>query len=175
MRGREWLDQGQARIHLRFKMPIRPELRKFYGAHWRQVVRPKILRRAGGRFEKGTKRYLGFAKCEQCGAVDGGFVIRHPDWPGCWFEFPSGIARDFDGRQRKRIKHLPADLLSQKLIPVQIGVAHLNNVAGDDRPENLAALCRGCHLRRDETHHFISRANRKDSSRPLLAALRNTQ
>jgi hypothetical protein len=34
-------------------MPIRPELRKFYGATWRTVTRPRILKRAGN-------------CCEQC-------------------------------------------------------------------------------------------------------------
>jgi 5-methylcytosine-specific restriction endonuclease McrA len=29
-------------------MPIAPEFRRFYGHHWRTVVRPAVLRRAGG-------------------------------------------------------------------------------------------------------------------------------
>lgn len=33
-------------------VPVRPELRKFYGYHWRYVIRPRILARAGGRCEK---------------------------------------------------------------------------------------------------------------------------
>jgi hypothetical protein len=51
---------------------------------------------------------------------------------------------------------------------IQCGAAHLNNVAGDDRPENLAWLCRGCHLRHDREHHHETRAARKDRARPLL-------
>jgi 5-methylcytosine-specific restriction endonuclease McrA len=35
-------------------VPVRPELRKFYGYHWRKHVRPPILFRARG-------------KCEHCG------------------------------------------------------------------------------------------------------------
>ena len=38
-------------------MPVRPELRHFYGYHWRHVVRPRILARAHG-------------KCERCGRGD---------------------------------------------------------------------------------------------------------
>lgn len=33
-------------------MPLRPELRPFYGHHWRTVTRPRILERAGGRCER---------------------------------------------------------------------------------------------------------------------------
>ncbi len=54
------------------------------------------------------------------------------------------------------------------IILVQCGAAHLNNVAGDDRPENLAWLCRGCHLRFDRYFHHVTRATRKDAARPLL-------
>lgn len=50
-------------------MPIRPELRKLYGHHWRTVTRPAILRRAGGRFSD-DGRYQGAAKCEKCGYID---------------------------------------------------------------------------------------------------------
>lgn len=55
-------------------------------------------------------------------------------------------------------------------VMVQCGAAHLNNVAGDDRPENLAWLCRVCHLHHDEPFHRNTRATRKDAARPLLAA-----
>ena len=51
---------------------------------------------------------------------------------------------------------------------IQCGAAHVNNVAGDDRPENLAWLCRGCHLHRDKDFHHQTRAKRKDAARPLL-------
>jgi hypothetical protein len=54
---------------------------------------------------------------------------------------------------------------------VQCGAAHLNNTAGDDRPENLGWLCRGCHLRTDKPFHRLSRATRKDARRPLIAGL----
>ena len=39
-------------------MPIRKELRAFYGREWCAITRPRILRRAGGRFTK-DGRYLG--------------------------------------------------------------------------------------------------------------------
>lgn len=51
---------------------------------------------------------------------------------------------------------------------IQCGAAHLNHVPGDDRPENLAWLCRACHLRYDAGKHKESRSARKDRARPLL-------
>jgi hypothetical protein len=58
-------------------------------------------------------------------------------------------------------------------IRVKVGVAHINQTAGDDRDENLAAWCDWCHLAHDRPEHLIharvTRINRKDSSRPLLA------
>lgn len=51
---------------------------------------------------------------------------------------------------------------------IQCGGAHLNNIAGDDRPENVAWLCRKCHLHHDKPFHKETRATRKDRARPLL-------
>ncbi len=59
-------------------------------------------------------------------------------------------------------------ILGTKRVLVQCGAAHLNNVAGDDRPENLAWLCRSCHLHHDVPFHHLTRAARKDAARPLL-------
>lgn len=47
-------------------MPIRPVNRHFYNAHWRTVIRPRILERSLG--------LSGFAQCEctgECGLVHG--------------------------------------------------------------------------------------------------------
>lgn len=54
---------------------------------------------------------------------------------------------------------------------IQLGVAHLNHDPSDRRDENLAALCRGCHLNYDRLHHKDSRSIRKDAGRPLLVAV----
>jgi 5-methylcytosine-specific restriction endonuclease McrA len=40
-----------------------------------------------------------------------------------------------------------------KAVFVILTIAHLNHVAGDDRPENLRAWCQACHLRYDTEHH----------------------
>jgi hypothetical protein len=52
---------------------------------------------------------------------------------------------------------------------IQLGVAHLNHTPGDDRLENLAALCRACHLRHDRGQHRETRCTHKDERRPLFA------
>jgi hypothetical protein len=61
-----------------------------------------------------------------------------------------------------------------RVLIIQCGAAHLNGVAGDDRLENLAWLCRGDHLRTDTKMHarhaHESRSLAKDESRPLLVA-----
>lgn len=49
-----------------------------------------------------------------------------------------------------------------------LGVAHLNQVPGDDRMSNGAALCEPCHLRYDKQQHFAARCARKDLARPIL-------
>jgi hypothetical protein len=54
-------------------------------------------------------------------------------------------------------------------VGIVLTVAHLNHVAGDDRDENLKALCQWCHLNYDRQHHAETRSIRKDAARPLLA------
>jgi hypothetical protein len=56
----------------------------------------------------------------------------------------------------------------ETFVLIQCGASHMNNVAGDDRPENLRWLCRGCHLAADALHHKLTRSVRKDAARPLL-------
>ena len=128
-------------------MPIRPDLRKFYGRHWREVVRRRIIRRARNR-------------CEQCGVPNSRIVVR---FGGAWLDTESGKWRDSAGRLG------PLDVAEiERQVHVILTVAHLNHVPGDDRDENLAALCQWCHLHFDQTHHAATRAGRKDQRRPLL-------
>lgn len=117
-------------------MPIRRDYRAFYGREWRDGIRPKILKRAGGLFDAKGK-YLGEAKCELCGAMDRQAYI------------------DLIGFTRW----------------VQIGVAHLDHDPGNNKPGNLKALCRKCHLNYDAKHHKQTRCARKDAARPLLQAV----
>jgi 5-methylcytosine-specific restriction endonuclease McrA len=81
--------------------------------------------------------------CERCGSHNGDVEIRQRITAGA--------------------------LLVEKEVLIQCGAAHRNNVPGDDRLENLAWWCRGCHLANDENHHRYTRSARKDGARPLLA------
>lgn len=141
-------------------MPIRPEFRHLYGREWREVVRPRILKRAKN-------------KCERCRKPNGARIITST----CRVEF-AGIKmfwrilhatywRD-DGGRYCRLGPYGSCLTPAHEVRVVLTVAHLNHVAGDDRDENLKALCQWCHLNYDLGHHHETRATRKDAARPLL-------
>jgi hypothetical protein len=155
-------------------LPIRGDLRKlFYGRKWYTVTRPRILKRAGGRFKKdGT--YLGGAKCEICQKPDRTCVYTFTDRlilaPDdirpfmFWLPLKGSAWRDQFGQEFPglKLKGLPRKIM------VQLQVCHLNHVSGDDRDENLKALCGWHHLHHDAEHHRETRCLRKDLERPLL-------
>lgn len=135
-------------------MPIRAEFRHFYGREWRTVTRPRILARAKN-------------KCEQCGVQNRIEVTRVAgawfDFRGKWWGGSAGTWRDVGSRP---LKHKPTGI--QRIVSIVLTIAHLNHVSGDDRDENLKALCQWCHLNYDKLHHHETRAARKDAARPLL-------
>ena len=133
-------------------MPIRPDLRQYYKPPAWPAVRRRILERAGGKFDENGK-YLGGARCEQCKAPDQERIVR---WEGS-AAWASILEWSLDPTAESRI------------VKIVLTVAHLNHVAGDDRDENLAALCQWCHLNLDRSSHADTRKKRKDSARPLLA------
>jgi hypothetical protein len=148
-------------------MPIRPEWRKYYrGPEW-EAARNGELKRAGGKFDEKGK-YIGGAKCRQCGkpdrervfVVSHGFPLRQfwtADGPGPWRDCLTGRpAGDFITRSDARF------------ILVKIGVAHLDHNPANRFEYNLRALCQWCHLHYDAPHHKQTRATRKDAARPLL-------
>jgi hypothetical protein len=154
-------------------MPIRPDIRKqHYGAHWRNVVRRRILERAGGTFDE-DGRYRYDARCEECGVPDRRAVYRRAGW---WFDVWGrtrlGVWADPGGVHHKRVgwPTTGPDIRRPYII---LTIAHLNHTPGDDREENLKALCQWCHLNYDKLHHAETRAFRKDAQRPLLVALEN--
>jgi 5-methylcytosine-specific restriction endonuclease McrA len=57
---------------------------------------------------------------------------------------------------------------ARRTVSIVLTVAHLNHTPGDDREENLMALCQWCHLNYDRLHHKETRSDRKDARRPLL-------
>lgn len=133
-------------------MPIRPEFRQFYtaAAGW-PVTRRRILERAGN-------------ICEQCCAPNGLEVWRN----GGWWVDPSNPD---DSRARDEWGHARCEygrFLFQRRVRIVLTVAHLNHTPGDDRDENLRALCQWCHLNFDARKHKETRCLRKDRQRPLL-------
>jgi hypothetical protein len=145
-------------------MPIRPELKKFYGVEWR-AVRARILARAGN-------------CCEQCGKPDrlAVWVYSSQDcgqyWSLCLGPSQDWIYCLYGGGGNFRLNPSGTTEAQEsgrlRLIRVVLTIAHLNHVAGDDRDENLKALCQWCHLNFDVLHHKQSRSIRKDANRPLL-------
>jgi 5-methylcytosine-specific restriction endonuclease McrA len=145
-------------------MPIAPELRHHYrGPQWRRR-RAEILERAQH-------------CCERCGKPDRIDVLATAN---AWFD-PVG---------KRWIR--PGDRLIDRRPPIergvpcarpcspatvktsQLGVAHINHRAGDDRNRNLAAWCRECHLIFDRDKHAETRKERKDQKRPLLTGALTT-
>ena len=131
-------------------MPIRPDLRHHYrGRAWRET-RTRILARAKNR-------------CELCQVKNEATIER--GLGGCWRSDVIGASwRKNDGC--KTTWEPPLD--SRRVVKIVLTIAHLNHVAGDDRDENLKALCQWCHLNYDKLHHRETRARRKDAGRPLL-------
>lgn len=134
-------------------MPIRPELRHHYsGRAWRET-RTRILKRAQG-------------CCEQCGVPQIAYLWfdRRYDGKGrAWWGF-AGDWYDHNGNLTAE----PPSNMRERSVRIILTIAHLNHVAGDDRGENLKALCQWCHLNYDKLHHAETRASRKDAARPLL-------
>jgi hypothetical protein len=147
-------------------MPIRAELRHLYRTPEWKAARAACRERAGD-------------CCERCGAPSRTVVLRAYEW---WTPYSLRATIFFlrgriDGKEVTELPwhhkkfvnnaHFPRHD-GMRIVFIQCGAAHLNNVAGDDRPENLAWLCRGCHLRHDLAYHHETRATRKDAARPLL-------
>lgn len=130
-------------------MPIRPEFRQFYRPSIWQPVRKRILERAGN-------------KCEECRVPNHVHALRNGgnSWEvgERWYS-PDGLP--------------PRAWRKTRLVKIVLTVAHLNHTPGDDRDENLKALCQWDHLHYDRARHIHSahktRATRKDEKRPLLA------
>ncbi len=148
-------------------MPIRKELRHLYGREWRTVTRPAILARAGN-------------KCEQCGVPDRQTVLRTFGWwtPATLEATVFMLRGSIKGRAitelvwhhegvEPKLHGFPLGK-TMHWVSIVLTIAHLNHTPGDDRDENLRALCQHCHLHLDRDHHKQTRSIRKDLARPLL-------
>lgn len=153
-------------LHCLCNMPIKKELRRFYAKTWRTVTRPRILARAEG-------------CCERCGKPNHARVAT-ASGKDCYGHYWMVWAKveDFEDLATDPVflnqTGEPSGMIRTdapfRRIRVVLTVAHLNHVAGDDRDENLAALCQWCHLIHDRDHHKQTRETRKDGARPLLVS-----
>jgi hypothetical protein len=138
-------------------MPTRPEFRHFYrGAGW-AATRLRILTRAANRCEQCHKRNGSDVQVYSTGAfgqVWSAARIRRTKWISCLTGKPISL------------RIFAADRI--RTIRVVLTIAHLNHTPGDDRDENLKAMCQWCHLNYDQLHHHETRGARKDAKRPLL-------
>lgn len=143
-------------------MPIAPELRHFYaGSSWREI-RQKVFSRAEH-------------CCERCGKPDAQDVLATST---AWYD--AVTKRWIRPGSRLVDRRPPVERGVPCLRPcepatikrAQLGCAHINHRAGDDRPKNLAAWCRECHLLYDRDRHAETRKEKKDARRPLLTAAR---
>ena len=123
-------------------MPIRPELRHHYkGAAWK-AIRAKILERAGH-------------CCEECGRPNRVIVGV---WPcGCWtIGYTPGYAGGRGIWKHVRYGCEWSHETTPRFVKTILTTAHLNQTPGDDREENLAALCQLHHLRLDHAQHMTN-------------------
>ena len=120
-------------------MPIAAENRRHYrGPGWK-ATRTAILARAGDcceRCKAPNRKQIARGSGRDAGTYmvcDGGAV--HDDTTGAAMGWAKG-----------------SEYTCEKWPEVVLTIAHLNHVAGDDRHENLQALCQQCHNRLDLVH-----------------------
>lgn len=116
--------------------PIRPENRERYGRDWPKV-RAAILERAE-EWRPGSMGFIPRCECEgECGR--GTHVGRCPNIDG-------GMA------------YGSATYTKPLGTTVVLTIAHLDHTPEHNEPENLRAMCQGCHLHYDRDHHAQTRA-----------------
>jgi len=177
-------------------VPIRAELRKFYkGPGW-EAKRAKILKRAGNccEFCRKPNGKLVYVTRDGTGRWSEALTQKYRSVKilvkRIMEENPlatSKAAKRFTELWRwfgSDGKALPASFPPGEkddgqcpesgyifCIKVVLTIAHLNHTPGDDREENLKALCQRCHLAFDKDHHREMRATRKDKQRPILVEI----
>jgi hypothetical protein len=159
-------------------MPIPKELRHLYRGKAYEAFRNALLDRAGN-------------ACEQCKAPNGMRVFRVSlkEFAGWWWSEGGGIGHDERGNSQPAFSAFAVHEFYRAAVldgfrkrepdwrgvKIVLTAAHLNRVAGDDRPENGKMLCQMCHLNYDRPVHLVhsreTRCAEKDPKRPLLALL----
>jgi 5-methylcytosine-specific restriction endonuclease McrA len=116
--------------------PIRPENRERYPADWREI-RGRILKRA---------------TCWIPGSMD--FIPRCECRGECGRGTHEGRCPNFNG-----------GLAYGSGSTVVLTIAHLDHTPENNEPENLRAMCQGCHLHYDREHHAETRARTRREAR----------
>jgi 5-methylcytosine-specific restriction endonuclease McrA len=126
-------------------MPIAPHLRHLYRGPEYEARRARILERDG-------------------------YTCRHCSKPAGAIAWVYRRGRPADDAGAIMWEYRPADDEPElKFSAIQLGVAHLDHDSENNADDNLASLCRRCHLRHDRGQHKATRCTRKDQARPLLA------
>ena len=121
-------------------MPIRPEFRDLYPAHWRNISDAVRFGHAGGR-------------CQRCGRPHGVTLTVLPD--GRWFDPAQRTWRDGKGRAARWPDI--EDAIGFRSTRVVLATAHLDHNPRNNRRRNLRALCQRCHLIHDRPRHLRQR------------------
>jgi hypothetical protein len=153
-------------------MPLRSDLRHFYGREWRTITRPRILARAQNRCEACLKPndqvVLTISGRNAAGEA---FMLWRTGGPVA-SGLPWNNQTGWPARIGDYIAALAAPVMRRREVRVVLTVAHLNHTSGDDRDENLRAWCQWCHLHYDRQVNQLAarntRAVGKDAARPLL-------
>jgi len=131
-----------------------------YPSDW-SAVRHEILRRAGGRPDDPR---IG-ARCEHCGVRN--YTVGYRDQVGefqrCQYATSYRIAREAADLLNKQ------DKTGRRHIVIVLTIAHLQDPdPANVSPDNLAALCQGCHNRLDREMRRVH-ANQTRYERRLTA------
>lgn len=149
-------------------MPIARELRAFYRSPEWEAIRERILVRDRQR-------------CKFCTRPNGQLIATRigdgPDDRGrvsrrmFWRREDSLVWMNETGWRLTVEEYELALSFRLYYCRVQLGVAHLDHDWRHNWDENLAALCRWCHLMHDRGQHRQTRALHKDQARPLIDLL----
>lgn len=112
-----------------------PMNRKLYPANWEEMS-------ARLKAEVGNQ-------CEQCGAPNGRWIQRKRDNP---MDF---AVVDSDDPDDGTVSVVQNEEWEDRIVFVQLGVAHLDQNPANNERSNLRVLCRRCHLVYDNPFHQV--------------------
>lgn len=130
-----------------------------YPENWAEISHQIRFVRAGG-------------KCERCGLAHG--QIGRRDRSGVWHDQAEIDAMPWD--EMTRLFRPFKKYTTVWLTTAHLGVPYPDGRPGDKhnkmdcRPENLAALCQGCHLAEDRADHVAAAAKTRQRKRQAALA-----